>query len=94
MSTSKVIVMKNLYVGKSVASVEMMNLEVVNELINSQKMRVLFAGIDKKHQQLVDNKLDELDELSKNLYTTDFQTVIQIKQSLKKELDDFLENIK
>ena len=86
--------MKNLYKGKSVASMELMTLEVVDELINTQRIRLIVADIDEKHRHLVDVKINELYEMDRDLYATEFKEILRIKDSLKKEIDDFLESVR
>lgn len=85
--------MTNLYEGKSVASMEMMTIEVACELINQQKIRIMLADVDKKHQALINNKLDELDEMDNKLYATEFAEILRIKQHLAKDIDDFLASL-
>lgn len=86
--------MTNLYEGKSVASMEMMTIEVACELINQQKIRIMLADVDKKHQALINDKLDELDEMDNKLYATEFAEILRIKQHLATDIDEFLKSLK
>lgn len=82
--------MTNLYEGKSVASMEMMTMEMACELIERQKIKVLCADIDQKHEVLREQKFHELDEFAKNLDQMTLSEMMQINRDLAKEINEFL----
>ena len=89
--------MKNLYKGKSVASIEMITLEAVGEMIaqNRSKIRrkILYSNVGEQQELLLREKMEELRLLKDGLFGAPYSEVLKIQQNINQDIDDFIARV-
>lgn len=88
----------NLYQGMSIASQEMITLEATTEILHNCHGKVISTlayndNLTEEQILKLRTKLAELTSLRKSLNSTPYIDVIKIKDSIRKETDNFIESV-